>query len=102
MAAIGEVTIELNGKAETLRCSLEAAKRVSGGGGGFMNVLGRLGAMDHDFYVMVVSAGLNKKPIDVDDAVYKTGLPNLTQPLATFVEYLTNGGRPLTAAGSVG
>lgn len=98
MTAIGEVEIELNGKAETLRCSLEAAKRVSGGGGGFMNVFNRLGAMDYECYVMVVSAGLGKRPIDVDNAVFKTGLPKLTEPLVTFVEYLTNGGRPIAAA----
>lgn len=93
-AAIGEVDILLDGKEVTLKSTHSAAKRVNGGGG-YIHVLDKLGGMDHDFYVMVVSAGLDKKPSDVDAAVYRTGLPNLTQSLCTFVEYLSNGGKPI-------
>lgn len=51
--------------------------------------------MDHEFYVLVVSAGLDKRPIDVEKGVYEAGLPNLTEPLSDFVQRLANGGRPL-------
>lgn len=94
---IGSVDITLDGKPATLRSSLEAGKRVNSGGG-YMTVLTKLATMDHDYYVLVVSAGLGKKPSDVDGAVYRTGLPNLTQALSTFVEYLANGGKPITPA----
>jgi hypothetical protein len=94
-----DITIELAGKTETLRCSLAAAKAVNAHGG-FMNVLGRLGAMDQDFYVLVVSAGLDKKFVEVEKAVYDAGLPNLTEPLCDFVQRLTNGGKPLGPAES--
>lgn len=101
MAGIGEVDVTLDGKAETLKSTLKAAKAVNAHGG-FMNVLGRLGAMDQDFYVLVVSAGLDKKPSAVEDAVYKTGLTNLTSELTDYVMLLTNGGKPLSGSGVTG
>jgi hypothetical protein len=93
-ASIGEVAITLDDKEVVLKCSLAAAKRVNAGGG-YFHVMARLGAMDHDFYVMVVAAGLDKKPNDVEGAVYKAGLPALTERLITFCEYLANGGKPV-------
>jgi hypothetical protein len=96
-ASIGEIEIVLDGTPVTLRSSLEAAKKV-GAGGGYIHALSRLGAMDHDAYVHVVAAGLNKKPSDVDAAVFKTGIMNLTVPLCTYVEYLVNGGKPAATA----
>lgn len=100
-AAIGEVDIELNGKSETLKSTLKAAKAVNAHGG-FMNVLARLAAMDQDFYVLVVSAGLGKKPGEVEEAVFKTGLPQLTEGLSDFVLLLTNGGKPLSGVSGSG
>lgn len=94
-ASVGEVDILLDGKEHTLRCGLAAAKRVNSIAGGYFGALGRLGALDHDCYVLVISAGLNKKPSDVDEAVYRNGLPDLTQPLTTFVQNLANGGKPI-------
>jgi hypothetical protein len=95
MAGLGEVDIDLNGRSETLRSSLGAAKKVNGAGG-YAQVLQKLAAFDLDYYVLVVSAGLGKKPSDVEDAVYRTGLPNLTEQLSTYVQYLANGGKPLS------
>jgi hypothetical protein len=92
-SSIGEVDVLLDGKEVTLKCSLAAAKRVNGISGGYINVLRQLAAMDHDIYVAVVSAGLDKKPSDVDGAVWRTGLPKLTERLAEFVGYLINGGK---------
>jgi hypothetical protein len=93
-ASIGEVEITLDGKAAVLRCSLAAAKRINASGG-FSHVANRLGQGDLDFYVAVVAAGLDKKASEVENAVYKTGMPSLVTPLSTFVDYLVNGGRPV-------
>ncbi len=98
MAGIGEVEITLNGKTVTLRSSLKAAKMVNAGGG-FQDVLRKLAAFDQDYYVVVVAAGLGKNPRDVEDDVYLTGLPSLTEILSTYVGYLANGGKPLTSGG---
>lgn len=91
--SVGEVEIKLDGKQETLRPSLGAAKRVNAAGG-FSQVINKLIAFDLDYYVTVVAAGLGKKPSDVEEAVYKTGLPVLVNELVTYVGYLANGGRP--------
>lgn len=96
-ASVGEVDIVLDGNAVTLKSSLAAAKRINAGGG-YINVLGKIGAMDHDVYVLVVAAGLDKKPGDVEQAVYRTGLANLAQSLITYVEYIVNGGKPIAPA----
>ncbi|MGM4891269.1 hypothetical protein [Tardiphaga sp. 839_C3_N1_4] len=95
---MSDVEIELNGKFETLRCTLKAGKLVNSGGG-FGEVLRKLAVFDMDAYVHVVAAGLGRKPADVEEAVYKTGLVDLTEKLSEFVMLLANGGRPL-AAGS--
>jgi hypothetical protein len=94
----GEVDIILDGKETTLRCSLDAAKRVSAiaNGSGYMGVQARLGAMDHETYVLVIAAGLDKKPADVETAVFRTGLVELTKLLVLYVANLANGGKPLT------
>ncbi len=90
---VGEVEIQLDGKTETLRSSLGAFKKVNAAGG-FTNVINKIVGYDFDYYVTVISAGLNKKPADIEEAIYKTGLPNLVQPLALYVGYLAHGGKP--------
>ncbi|MDB5617469.1 MAG: hypothetical protein JWQ24_1707 [Tardiphaga sp.] len=93
----GTIEIELNGKQKTLVPSLKAAKVVNGQRG-FQTVLSRLSLMDFDAYVEVVAAGLGSRPAEVEDAVWKTGLPNLTEPLSQDVLLLANAGRPLSPA----
>jgi hypothetical protein len=92
---LAEVAITLDGKDVSLKCGSEAAKIVNAIAGGMLPAIGRLGALDFDAYVQIVAAGLNKKPRDVEAAVYKTGIVELTKPLITFVEHLTNGGKPV-------
>ncbi len=90
---IGEVEIELDGEKKVLRPTLGAAKRVNAAGG-FSNVINKLLGYDLDYYVTVISAGLDRKPQTVEEAVFKTGLPNLLGPLTKFVVNLSNGGKP--------
>jgi hypothetical protein len=100
---MSEVEITLNGKTETLRCTLRAAKRVNAGGG-FAEMLRKLAIFDQDTYFAIVAAGLDKKTSDVEDAVYENGLPDLTESLSTYVSLLANGGKPLktTETGGTG
>lgn len=97
----GDVEINLNGKVETLRPSLAAAKRVNAAGG-FANVVNRIQAADLDFYILVVAAGLGKKNADVEEAVYRTGLPALGADVVKFVNILANGGKPFETETSDG
>ena len=92
----GELEIKLDGKIVTLRPSLGAAKRVNASGG-FAHVVSRIQAADLEFYILVVAAGLGKKTADVEDAVYKTGLPSLGADVVKFVNILANGGKPFEA-----
>jgi len=96
---MSDVSITLNGRAETLRCTLRAAKLVNAAGG-FAEALRRLAGFDLDAYVAIVAAGLGKKPSDVEDAVYEAGLPNLTEALSEYVGLLSNGGRPFKSESS--
>jgi hypothetical protein len=91
---MSEVEITLNGKTETLRCTLRAAKRVNLLGG-FAEVLRKLAVFDFDAYVGVVASGLNKAPDAIEDAVYQTGTVALLEPLSNYVKLLANGGREL-------
>jgi hypothetical protein len=92
--AVGEVDIELNGKVETLKSTLPAARLVSQLGGGFLNASARVSVMDFDLCVAIVAAGLGKQSKDVENAVFATGLADLIGPISTFVTYLANGGKP--------
>jgi hypothetical protein len=88
----GEVEFILDGKSETLRSTLRAAKAVNSMGG-FQEAWRRLAAMDLEAYVAVVAAGLGKTMQEVEGAVFRTGLPQLSEPAALFVGYLANGGK---------
>lgn len=98
--ADGEIEIELgpenDRKPFTLRCTPRAFKTVNQLGG-FATVFQRLAGFDADAYDAVIAAGLNKRPSDVSELVYKTGMPDLTAPLSEFVSQLMNGGRPIKA-----
>jgi hypothetical protein len=94
---MSDVEITLGSEPVTLRCTLRAAKRVNAGVG-FAEILRKLAVFDQDAYVAVVAAGLDKKPADVEDAVFATGLTNLTEPLSEYVALLANGGRPVKTA----
>lgn len=88
-----EVEIELNGKAETLKPSLRAGKVINNAFGNYVDALRQLHIYDHSAYSVIVAAALGKKPADVEEAVFATGLNKLSVPLALFVNSLACGGR---------
>lgn len=96
---MADVEITLDGKTETLRPSLKAAKAIctAGGPGGFQHVENRLLLLDIEFYILVVAAGLGKKSADVEEAVFRTGLPPLMRDLVKFCVLCANGGKPMRA-----
>lgn len=89
---MSEVEITLNGKTETLRCTLRAAKRVNAMPDGFQGVGRRLISLDFDTYVAIVAVGLDKKPADVEDAVFEAGMLKLFPVIDEYVGRLMNGG----------
>lgn len=93
---MSEVEITLNGKTETLVVSLRAA-RIVNAGGGFGEAHRKLAVFDLNGYVTVIAAGLNKKPSDIEEAVFKNGLVDLNEPLGQYINMLANGGRSLVA-----
>lgn len=95
----GNVEIELDGEASTLKPTLRAARTISRQFGGFQKAIEAIGAMDLEAYIAVVMAGVGAKPADAEEmaeAVYATGLPDLTEPLIQYLTNLANGGRPLS------
>lgn len=98
--AVGEVEIILAGSTEILRCSLAAAKAVNAfaGGNGHQGIIARLGMLDFDTYVAVIAYGLGKRPVDVEEKVYRTGVMNLTAVCIKYVTNLANGGKPVKEA----
>lgn len=89
---MSDVTITLDGKEAVLKCTPRAFKTVNALGG-FTEAFRLLAAFDATAYTIIVAAGLNKKPGDVEDAVYRTGLPDLTEGLSDYVALLANGGK---------
>lgn len=90
-----DVEIMLRGKPVALAPTLTAAKRVNAISSGFSGVLVQLASFNLEAYVGIVAAGLNKKANEVEEDVFATGLPNLTEKLTEFVILLSNGGEPL-------
>lgn len=95
----GNVEIELDGEAKTLKPTLRAARTISRTFGGFQKAIEAIGAMDLEASIAVVMAGVNAKPAEGDEiaeAVFATGLPDLVEPLILYLTNLANGGRPLS------
>ena len=90
---MSDVEITLDGKTETLRPSLKAAKRLSAAGG-FQNVVNRLQSGDIEYYFLVVAAALDKRNTEIEERVFRTGLPALDGGLVKFCNLCANGGKP--------
>lgn len=91
------VEIQLNGKSETLKTSLRAARVINGMLGSYIDALERLRKFDLSAYVAIIAAALDKKPGDVEEAVFSTGLSDLIGPLSRYVDSLASGGRDPSA-----
>jgi hypothetical protein len=90
---IGNVDLKLDGEDVTLRPSLKAAQAISRQSGGIRGALKAIAELDFDTITYIIAVGLGKKPSDIEDAVYRTGLPDLVDPVNTFVAVIASGGR---------
>jgi hypothetical protein len=90
----GDVDIELDGETVTLRPSLRAAQAISRQNGGIRGALRGVTDLDFDIITSIIAVGLGRKPAEVEDAVYRTGLPELVEGVTTFVAVIANGGKP--------
>ena len=97
---MSDVEITLNGEHVTLRCTIRAVREITAAFGNYMEAFKRLAEFDHGAYVAIVAAGIGKKRSEVDEDVFKTGLPVLTGPLSDYVGLLSRGGRPEPVEGA--
>jgi len=95
----GNVEIELDGETVVLKPTLLACQTLSRKAGGLSAAVEAVGRMDFDMLVSVIALGLNRKPSDVEEAVWSTGMTNLVAPAIRFLTIVSNGGRPLESSG---
>lgn len=77
----------------TLKCTLRASKEVSAYFGNFFRANERVSQVEHDAIVVVIAAGLGKKPAEIEEEIYAAGLLNLSAPVKKWLDLLANGGR---------
>lgn len=94
----GDVQIVLDGETVTLRPTLKAALTISREAGGIMGAFRGLSELNFDVVNGIVAVGLGKKPADVEDAVWRTGIASLVPGCTKFVSIIANGGRPMDEA----
>lgn len=95
----GDVEIELDGEKVTLRPTLKAAQIISRQAGGIIGAIQALRSLDIDALTGIVAAGLGKSVKDVEDAVWRRGVADLTPMATRYVTNLANGGRPADDSG---
>jgi hypothetical protein len=89
---MSEVEITLAGRPVVLRCTLGALKALDAAPGGLSEVISGLTSYRFASYCAVVAAGTGRRPSEVEEDIYKTGMPALVGDLAEFVGMLVNGG----------
>ena len=101
----GNVEIELNGEAVTLRPTLKAAQNISRAKGGIASAIEAVGRFDFDVMVTVIALGLGaegKDARELPDKVFSTGMADLVAPVISYLTILANGGRPVQETGGEG
>lgn len=89
----GLVTLELEGEPVELSATIEAARKLSKQGG-LRVMMDRIGNMDLDAYVAVISAGTGDRNLtSLEERVHHSGVMNLMVPLIEYLSILANGGR---------
>jgi hypothetical protein len=91
----GDVQIVLDGETVTLRPSLKAALTISREAGGIMGAFRGLSDLNLDTVIGIIAVGLGKKPADIEEAVWRTGVGSLVPGVTQFVSIIANGGKPV-------
>lgn len=93
----GDVELVLDGKTHILTPTAEACFAISRLRGGIREIERRVAALDADLICEVLGIALGLNPHQrkkmLPEAVYNTGLINITGPLIDFLLIIANGGR---------
>lgn len=89
----GNVEITLDGETAILRPTLKAAQTLSRRSGGFMELVQEVTKFDLDAITAVVALGLDRQQKDIAEAVWRTGVAEISGPVVEYIGILANGGR---------
>ncbi len=94
----GFVDITLNGETYQMKATIKAARLISARYEGFGSAIALVSQLRLDATTDIVKIGLGLterefKEMDIDNAVWRAGLPNLAGPLTRYLMMLINGGR---------
>ena len=99
-----DITIQLGEETCMLRASLKAATAISARFGGINEAYVALGKMQLDAYIFIIRTGIAKEyrrvftDEQLAEEVWRTGMDDLAEPLARYVNILRHGGRDPEAA----
>lgn len=91
-----DLEIEIDGEKYALRASSNAASTISNRFNGFVGAFQALQMLDLSVVQFIIRTGITDKNIstkDLNEAVWRTGVGELTGTLAKYVSRLQNGGR---------
>jgi hypothetical protein len=89
----GEIDIELNDAAYTLRPTLKAMKKIQAKFGGVRGALEALGHLNLEAVAAIVAAGCDAQPrevAEIEENVFAHGVGNATEQVVPFVTLLIN------------
>jgi hypothetical protein len=89
----GNVEITLDGETAVLKPTLLAAQTISRQAGGIIAAVEAAAKFDVDAVTGVIALGLGRKPTEVAEAVWSTGIADLAPKAIEFLTILANGGR---------
>ena len=92
----GNVEIVLDGEKVTLKPSLKAALALSAQPGAIAGAVEAVGNFNLQTMTMVVSLASGRDTEETAEAIYKTGMVDLSPPIVRFLMMLANGGKPVT------
>ena len=91
----GIVELDLDGQVLELKPTLDAMLKINRRFGSFQGALLAVQKLDFDALVFIIAVGANKSPPskDLQRQIFACGLEALAEPLARYLELLSNGGR---------
>lgn len=89
----GDVELTLDAKPVVLKSTLGAAIEIDERLGGFAEAFRQLAGFKLGAFTIIVAAGMGRRPNEVKEAVYRSGMADLIAPLTEYLTLLSNGGR---------
>lgn len=92
----GNVEIILDGEKVRLKPSLKTALTLSAQPGAITGVVQAVSDFNLPMMAMVVSLASGKDAEDMAEAIYRSGMVDLSAPIVRFLTMLANGGKPVS------